>query len=35
MSDLAGQFERMTGVSKASILPQLAHTSNYDVKARY
>lgn len=35
MNDLAGQFERMSGVSKDAILPQLAHTSSYDGKARY
>lgn len=35
MESLAGQFSQLAGVNKSEILPQLAHYSNYDGKARY
>lgn len=35
MDSLAGQFQTLSGVSKPAILPQLAHTSEYDGKARF
>lgn len=31
---LAEQFERMTGIAKSELVPELAHMSTYDRKAR-
>lgn len=35
MSSLAGQFQTLSNINGSALLPQLAHTSSYDGKARY